>query len=55
MSRKQNVRNDARWAEGDQAAVDARAADRFGGGDVPALTPGQGARIAEAVRATFRP
>lgn len=55
VTRARNVCSDARWTEGDDAAVNARAADRFSGGDVPTLTPDQGARIVKAVRETFCP
>ncbi|MFF8812675.1 DUF732 domain-containing protein [Streptomyces pactum] len=55
VSRARNVCDDARWSEGDDAGVNARAADRFSGGGTPALTPEQGARIVTAVRETFCP
>ncbi|KUJ67040.1 hypothetical protein ACZ90_32070 [Streptomyces albus subsp. albus] len=53
VSRARNVCDDARWTEGDDTAVGARAAERFSGGDAPTLTPAQGTRIVTAVRESF--
>ncbi|TVL93297.1 hypothetical protein [Streptomyces sp. SAJ15] len=53
VSRARNVCNDARWSEEGDAGVNARAAARFSGGDVPTLTPEQGGRIVTAVRESF--